>query len=410
LTSRARFGRSAARALGVAACAVVATLTYADRARALEGGVEDRTTTYAVAIATGGPSSPSLRCSGALVAPNVVLTVRHCVTRLAPEGAPSCERSFAEPIGDASDLWVTAMPWTDPSPSWRNVASWVLPAQTAVCGNDLALLVLASPIPAEESTPARPALTHDELRAAIEGRTLGVAGFGATSADGTGEGRRRSRFDIPIHCVPGEPSFSCAGALDYIDVRELTAGAGPCTGDSGAAAIDPRDHGRIFGVLSRGDLTTGTCSEGVFERTDVWAWLIAKTVLEAAPPGVEAPSWARAAFPDAPRAGDFCRGNGSCADDSDCVSFDDRRSFVCARRCSGAGASGSTCGDGEHCEDGVCAPGSPPDPPPEESGCALVRVARARRSRSLSPLGIFAIELALLACARRRRGRSARER
>lgn len=374
--------------LGLATLAVLSSR----RAAAVEGGVEDRVTTHAVAIATGGPTSPDLRCSGTLIAPNVVLTVRHCISRLSAD-TPTCEQSFSEPVGVPSDLWINATPWAGPSTSWKNVASWSLPEPSRVCGNDVALLVLASPYPESEATPARPVLSEAELRRAVSARVLGLAAFGASSASGTGGGVRRSRFDIPIQCVPGDPSFACAGALDYVDVRELTAGAGPCTGDSGAGAMLPSDRGVVFGVLSRGDLGKGTCSEGVFERTDVWSWLIAKTVLDATPPGQAAPDWARAAFPEAPRVGDRCRGAGACSGDSDCVSFDGLRSFVCAARC------GAGCAEGTHCESNVCAPGPRTGAALTDRGCG---VGRRPPSAPAGPLAVI-LGLASFACAAARR-------
>lgn len=346
-----------------------ALAAFAPRAAwAVEGGTEDRTTTFSVAIAAGGPSSPALRCTGTLIAPNVVLTVRHCVVAIAP-GAEGCTQSFALPLGTPTDLWVAATPWADASSLWKNVTRWVLPEQTTVCGNDIALLVLDSPFAPNEATPATPTLTDADFRTAIRARTLGIAGFGATSAAGSGQGKRHSRFDIPVRCVPGDTSFACEGALDYIDIREFTAGAGPCTGDSGAGAISATDHDRVLGVLSRGNLQTGTCTEGVFERTDAWGWLLAKTVLESAAPGVIPPAWARAAFVDAPSEGAWCRGEGSCADAADaCVSFDDRRSFTCAQRCTQS----FTCKAGTHCESSVCTPNGPVSSrPAPASGCAL---------------------------------------
>jgi Trypsin len=339
-----------------------AVLAVARSASAVEGGAEDRVTTHAVAIATGGPQSPSVRCSGTLIAPNVVLTVRHCIARF-PDPEPSCTGSFPEPSGVPSDFWVTAAPWTLPSDGWRNVASWVVPEPTDVCGNDVALLVLARPFTAAEATPARPILGDRELRDALSTRLVGIAGFGASSANGKDDGTRRSRFDIALACVPGDPSFACGAELDTIDFSEFTGGAGPCIGDSGAGAILTTDHAVIFGVLSRGNLGSGACGAGVFERTDVWGWLIAKTVLGAATPDVPAPAWTKDTFPDHPDVGQRCRGGGDCVGEADCVSFDGRRSFVCAKRCS------SGCSNDSHCESNVCAPGAAPND--TSTGCAI---------------------------------------
>jgi Trypsin len=360
----------------------------------VEGGSEDRVTTHAVVIASGGPTTPNVRCSGTLISPNVVLTVRHCLSRLESPQL-TCDRKLGEPAGVPSDLWVNATPWSLPGTTWKNVASWIVPTPSEICGNDVALLVLATAFEASEAEPARPVVREAELRMALSSRLLGIAGFGASSPAASDSGRRRSRFDVPIQCVPGDLSFACGRELDYTDVREFTGGAGPCMGDSGAGALLATDHGVVFGVLSRGNVASGHCSEGVFERTDVWGWLIAKTVLDAAPPGASPVAWARSLFPEPPRTGDFCRGAGSCASDATCVSFDGERSFTCADRCDGARA----CADGFHCDGNACAPGSVSTA--SAGGCSVLQ--RERASHGSSVLLCCATALAVVLVARRRR-------
>ena len=380
------------------AAGVAAALSVALPARAVEGGATDRVTTHAIAIATGGPQSPAFLCSGTLIAPNVVLTARHCIARF-PAGGAGCSGAFPDPAGAPTDLWVTAAPWTQPSSDWKNVISWVVPRNAEICGNDVALLILGEAFTEATATPARPVLEEPELRRSIASRIIGVAGFGALSANGDGAGTRRSRFDVPLVCVPGDLSYACGGELDSIAFNELTTGSGPCIGDSGAGAMASADHGVVFGVLARGAATGGQCAAGVFERTDVWGWLIAKTVLEAAAERSVAPAWASAAFPEHPVVGDRCRSN-ECGPTADCITFDSRRSFVCAKRCSAG------CDEGFHCESNVCVAGAAPD---LGGGCALGS-SRGDAGAPASCVAVAPLCFLLVALARKLRGRRDRAR
>lgn len=324
--------------------ALVATLLLPRPAAAVEGGVLDRSSTFAVSIVAGGPSSPAMRCSGTLVSPNVVLTVRHCVGPPA-SAAGDCAAEFGPPAGR---LWVGTSPWVQPGSGWHEVSRVVVPETRKACGDDVALLVLDAPVPEGVAKPARVAVTRDAFREAVRSRTLAVSGFGAVDGSGASIGTRRVRGDIPVGCVPGEAGYTCGPELDVIDALEFTAGSGPCSGDSGAGAFTLDASPVVFGVLSRGKLE-GSCSEGVFERTDVWAWLIAKTIVDAAPGGI-APDWASSLFPAAPGEGDLCRDAAACGSHAECASSDGRRSWRCFTKCASDGA----CATGRQCESGLC--------------------------------------------------------
>jgi hypothetical protein len=145
-------------------CALLVALLHTQTriARAVEGGTEDRVTTHAVSIATFGPSQPDVRCSGTLISPNVVLTVRHCIAPLPLEGT-NCDKTFPEPSGAPGDYWVNATPWSIPAGTWKNVASWVLPEPKRTCGNDIALLVLSEAFGESEATPAVPVVSAERF-------------------------------------------------------------------------------------------------------------------------------------------------------------------------------------------------------------------------------------------------------
>lgn len=375
-------------------------LAVAPEARAVEGGTEDRATSHAVAIARGAPNAASIACSGTLVSPNVVLTVRHCIAPVTV-GARPCDATLgAVPAAIAEMVWVDVSPWTADGARWKAVTGARVPEPTSMCGDDIALLTLAEPVSESEAVPARPVVDDASFAAYANERVVGLAAFGVTSAHADDLGVRRSRFDIPIRCVPGRPGFACGAELDFIGDRELTTGAGPCRGDSGGGAMPASDHGVVFGVLSRGDVSRGetSCSLGVFERTDAWAWLIARAVIEAATERAPAPAWATALFPTQPRQGEFCVGNGSCGPSATCVSTDDRRSFTCADTCT----TDAGCAPNRHCESGACVPRpTPASAESEGSGCAV------GRSSSTPARALLVLALGLLAL-RARRDRSGR--
>ncbi len=384
------------------AFAILALLVTPSVAGAVERGVEDRATSHSVAIARGSPTAEAFQCSGVLISANVVLTARHCVTTVT-SSEKACDAELGDVSeADARELWVNVAPWTADGAKWKRVDSMAAPTTRRLCGDDVALLKLADPVPESDAVPARPVLDEATFEQAIATRSLGLTAFGETGAGTRDAGIRRSRFDLTVGCVPGKPGFACDELATLSAAREFTTTAGACRGDSGGAAMLAADHGVVLGILSRsrgkrGDLLDADeCAAGIFERTDVWAWRIARTVIDAASTRAPAPAWATALFPAAPRAGEFCVGEGSCVESARCVTLDEGRSLVCADVCT----NDVTCGAGRRCQERVCVTSPAASASPLSSGCA---VTAARHPGSRLPLLV-----ALLALVISRRGRCGR--
>jgi Trypsin len=186
------------------------------------------------------------------------------------------------------------------------VAEIVVPSSSAICGNDLALLLLASPITI--ASYAWPAIDPPMTDHSRYGRTYAAIGYGIdspTDLTSASAGVRRIRNDIALACVPGDSAFAdCSSDLtrDGFVPGEFEGGGGTCDGDSGSGAFDQGnfDLGNwvAFGVLSRGGSNAdgGSCASSIYTRFDAWGDLLAQTAATAAARGgYTTPGWAQSA-------------------------------------------------------------------------------------------------------------------
>ena len=218
-------------------------------------------------------------CSGTLIAPNLVLTARHCVAEIADEYV-DCSRSRFGATYRPSSFYISTSPRLFSESTRYVYAEKVLVPfeSTDMCGYDIALLQLRENIPAEEATPAEARVDIP----VIPGEVYTAIGYGHTG-NGEGSGIRRFLEGTSVIC----DGLDCEFSSSFMRDTEWRGGRGTCQGDSGGGAFD--SEGRVLGALSRG---AEVCASSVYSGVSGWAdWIRAKAVNAAADGGYEAAAW-----------------------------------------------------------------------------------------------------------------------
>ncbi len=380
-----------------AALAVVACSTSPDgsapatgrAAQAISGGTDDPAHPFALGLRINGGGT----CSAALIAPNLVLTARHCVSPVSTGGSIDATSVFTGNY-PANELQVTTSADMG-SGSFRAVSEVVTPTNNKSQGNDIALLILQANVPAAEATPITPSVQHAIFNTKRYGNAVAGIGYGVTMTSGNDSGQRRIRQNIPITCIDGSKT-ACDTVVDGSNARllaltEFMAGEGLCSGDSGSTAYEqmsltagtPISFGVASRVFSNGSSTNGAvCGQYVvYSRTDSHKDFIIATAKRAATlGGYTEPAWTTPVTPDpedtpyvappkppaaTPKAlGETCTANKDCTSKVCLAPGDDK--FVCTQACSDTKA----CPTGFSCDSNYCFKSAAPEPTSSSSGGA----------------------------------------
>ncbi|MFO0666912.1 MAG: trypsin-like serine protease [Polyangiaceae bacterium] len=292
----------------------------------------------AVALCRGNTKEAcTFRCSGVLIAPNLVVTARHCARQSEVLEARCDEGTSDTELFDPSTLLATDALVLSPKAPFARGTRWSASKFKASCGHDVVLLELDAPLGASGLTFPSPRFADS----APSGAELTYITFGPGSPGDTKTVGQRKELKTSGLCIGGIDKCSAIAGGNTLQAGEYLTSRTMCQGNSGSPLVlDPSGRKEIVGTLSRGMQAVNGCGYGVTSSFSQHALLFARAAREAAERGkYTLPSWVAVAESrgnsDTFKRGEIgmpCDTPDECSG-KDCRSRDSGRTFSCTKSC-----------------------------------------------------------------------------